>query len=485
VADNRDIEWAVLDIKDRASKITLYRSYYDGEHRAPWATPKWNVAFADLFGRFRDNLCPAIINAKADRIQLTSIRGPNDAINAAISSIWDREKLEARQGEITKNAFKDGDAFVLIWPDEANLARWYIQRGDRMAISYSDSPQGDIDLAAKLWPQHEWSKDGRSLWRLTLYYRDRIEKYITEKEINGSDIPEDPARWNEFEETALTEDEAESGEDVTAPGWPAENPYGIVPVFPFPNNADTGLYGVSELKDVIPMQDALNKSVADMLVGSEFVAWPQRILIGVEVDVDESGQPTGKEQKQALDRILAIGNPDAKAAEWAGADLTKFIAEQDSFRAEMARISQTPLHYLLLSGDFPSGEALDAAEAPMIAQVEDRILAQKPVWGAAMSFALTIERVTHDPGSLNAIYKPTRRINWTAMAEEMRVKKELGVPDEQLWQEMGYDEKQVAEFTAAKEERRAEMQANFDAGIGGINPEATNGQVPAGIGIGE
>lgn len=480
MAENTDIEWAIRTIKERAVDIGLWRAYFDGDHRAPWATPKWNAAFADLFGKFRDNLCPAIINAKADRIQLTAIESSEASVATAIQTVWERETLEERQGEITKNALKDGDAFVLIWPDAEGLARWYIQRGDRIACRYATEPQGEIELAAKVWPTQEWTKNGTTKWRLNLYYQDRIERFITGKETAGSDLADDPAKWDEFTPDAVVDEE--TGEE-TPGSFIIDNPYGQVPIFPFPNNADTGAYGTSELKDAIPIQDALNKSVADMLVGEEFVAWPQRVLIGVEVDVDENGEPTGKEQRQALDRILAIANPNAKTAEFTGADLTKFIATQDSFRAEMARITQTPLHYMLLEGDFPSGEALDAAEAPLLAQVDDRILSWKPRWQRAMSFSMAVEGITHDPTKINAQFKPTRRVDLAKLAEELRMKKELGVSDEQLWREMGYDENQIKEFAKAKAERVATMQATFDAGAGGLNPEATNGAAAAAGGI--
>ena len=151
----------------------------------------------------------------------------------------------------------------------------------------------------------------------------------------------------------------------------------------------------------------------------------------------------------------------------------------------MARITQTPLHYMLLEGDFPSGEALDAAEAPMLAQVDDRILSWKPRWARAMAFALEVEGTAHDPTKINAQFKPTRRIDLAKLAEELRMKKELGVPDEQLWREMGYDEAQIKEFADAKAERQAQMQAQFDAGAGGVNPEATNGTAAAAFGAAE
>lgn len=476
MVDNPEIEWAVTDIKDRADRISLYRAYYDGRHRMPWSTDRWNAAFSSLFGRFRDNLCPAVVDAKADRIQLMNLSaGESDtAINTAINTIWQRERLESRQGEVTKNALKDGDAFVIVWPDEANQARWYIQRGDRMAARYSNEPQGELEIAAKLWPADEWTTTERVKWRLNLYYPDRIERYITTAEVTNGDVPTKPASWEEYQPATPAEGDDDEGRPEMRPV--IDNPYGRIPIFPFPNNADLGAYGRSELHDVIPMQDALNKSVANMLVAGEFVAWPQRVLIGVEVDVDENGQPTGKEQRMALDRILTVGNPSAKVAEWAGANLQGFIAEQDSYRAEMARISRTPLHYLLLSGEFPSGEALDAAEQPLISQCNDRILTMRPAWSGAMEFALMIEGTTVEPGTVNAVFAPTKRVSPSQQAAELTLKKELGVPDEQLWREMGYDEDQIKEFTAAKEERVASMQAAFDAGSAIPNPAAA---VPA------
>lgn len=457
-----DITWSVKDILRRSDEVRLYRDYYDGNHAIPWASPNWRKKFWDLFHEFRDNLCPAVIDAKADRIQLAGITAGVDevAVNDAISAIWQRERLEARQGEITKNALKDGDAFIIVWPDESNRARWYIQRGDRMAIRYAEEPQGTLQMAAKLWPVEDHAD--RTRWRINLYYADRIERHITTNEIAGGEVPEDPARWEPFVPASPGEDTDEGPPNLSSI---VPNPYGMVPVFPFPNNGDTGAYGRSDLKDIIPLQNALNKSMANMLVAGEFVAWPQRYIIGLEVDVDEHGRPTGSEQNAAMNHILAIGNPNAKAGTFEGADLRSFIAEQDSLRGEIARVSRTPLHYLLLSGDFPSGEALDAAEEPMVAAVNDRILGMRPVWQAAMSFSLTIEGVEHDPTVLDAVFLPTRRINHTARAEDMRMKKELGIPDEQLWREMGYDEEQIRQFSVMKAERRVAMQASFDAGV--------------------
>jgi hypothetical protein len=139
----------------------------------------------------------------------------------------------------------------------------------------------------------------------------------------------------------------------------------------------------------------------------------------------------------------------------------------------MARISRTPLHYLLLSGNFPSGEALAAAERPLMSQIADRIVTLRTGWQAATSFSLIIENVAHDPAGIDPIYKDTAYKDPASGVEMLRLKKELGVPDEELWLEMGYDQAKIDEFKDAKAERTLMMQAAFDTGTPDtINPAA-------------
>jgi hypothetical protein len=82
--------------------------------------------------------------------------------------------------------------------------------------------------------------------------------------------------------------------------------------------------GQSDLKVVIPIQDALNKLLSDMLIGAEYQAFPQRVLLGVEIPKDPiDRQPMPAAQLQASQsRLWAFGNPDAKVAEFKAADLS-------------------------------------------------------------------------------------------------------------------------------------------------------------------
>jgi hypothetical protein len=51
--------------------------------------------------------------------------------------------------------------------------------------------------------------------------------------------------------------------------------------------------------------------------------------------------------------------------------LTQYVEVMENHRAEIARVSGTPLHYLFITrGDFPSGEAMKSAEARFTSKVE-------------------------------------------------------------------------------------------------------------------
>src|SRR5213078_183591 len=105
--------------------------------------------------------------------------------------------------------------------------------------------------------------------RINLFCADRIEKYISRSKSEGS-VPD-------------------AGE-FTPLGDAVANPYGIVPVFHFANNADIGKPGRSELEAAIPIQDGLNKAVLDMLVAMEFTAFRQRWAAGIEIEYGEDGK---------------------------------------------------------------------------------------------------------------------------------------------------------------------------------------------------
>jgi len=415
------------------------------------------------FGDFELNLGPGIWDAVRDKLRVTGFTvddaGKRDAftrshnissssderVNASLlRAIWQRNRMGMRAGEIHKEALKCGDAYMFVWPDAHGNAVLYPNRAANITVIHDDEVPGRIAWAAKAWIQ----LDKRV--RLNLFYPDRIEKYISKARSEGT-LP-DAKEFVPFSEGA--EFQVSSSKSDQKPGTrnleseTVLNPYGIVPVFHFSNNADLGMMGRSELEAAIPVQDGLNKSVLDMLVAMEFSAFRQRWAAGIEVEYDTDGKALGP-FTAGVEHLWIAGNPDAKFGDFEAAQLEQFLKVKDSFRVDMASVTGTPLHYFLQNNaGLPSGESLKKAETRFISKVRDRHESFGQVWADAMSFALMIEGHGRDIRLITEWEDPAPMSD-REFLENILLKRQIGLPVRQALVEAGYGEADVREMEDA------------------------------------
>ena len=90
-------------------------------------------------------------------------------------------------------------------------------------------------------------------------------------------LPGDIVWWQRDASTkSWTLDEVGSG----------RNPLGVVPLVPLPNAPTLReRQGRSDVERVIPLQNAVNKLCGDMIIASEYAAFPQRWATGIEIPV--------------------------------------------------------------------------------------------------------------------------------------------------------------------------------------------------------
>lgn len=361
---NADIAWALAQFAARRDGYVRARDYYDGNHKLAFATDKFRSAFGGLFKAFADNLCPCVVETVKDRLRLDGFTAAT--VQTPVDEIWRRNRLKVRAGQVHLDALIEGDAYLIIWPDRDGSPIFYPNRGSAVCVEFDDEEPGYIIRAAKAW----LIREGK--YRLNLYFRDRIEKYVTKEKVQGG-MPDKATAFIRHEPVGET--------------WPLPNPYDKVPVFHFGNRASIGCLGISELREAMPVQDALNKSVADMLVAEEFYGFPQRWAVGLE-EMDEA--EAKRRYQLVAGGVWGSTSKEVQFGQFEAADISKFILVSESFRKEMARVSRTPMHYFSLEGTFPSGEALKTAEAPL----NDKVVDKKEIWGGvwsdAMRFALQI-----------------------------------------------------------------------------------------------
>jgi hypothetical protein len=271
---NQHIKQAIDNFRRSAVRYAKTERYYRGDHDLAFATEKFENAFGQLFREFAMNLCPAICDAVKDKLRIEGFgvngksdaftRSPADPLDSSgpeqdiheksftpkgvthtvrtIDHIWFRNRMPQRAGEIHKEALKNGDAYAIVWFDASGEVTIYPHRAANVTVHYGEDSPGQIQWAAKYWR----TSDRRT--RLNIFYPDRIERYVTKKEFDAA-IPDPadfvpiagnagvpPASSAEHENAVKPQAALHAGH--VRSGHIVANPFGVVPVFHFANNAD-------------------------------------------------------------------------------------------------------------------------------------------------------------------------------------------------------------------------------------------------------
>jgi hypothetical protein len=442
------VAWAVSAFKDsKAPRYAMYRSYVEGDQPMEYATAKFRQAFGRLFDAFAYNRCATVVDAHADRLRVAGFGSDDteqdDPIAQAAQDLWDRNHMDIHEGQLAVESFAFGDAYLIVEtnPDNAAVYLWP-QSAEQVRVHYDEDRPGVIDLAAKMW------QDDDERMRLTVYYTDRIEKYRTVN--RARQVPSSPKAFEPFQPESDT-------------AWPIPLPLGdTVPVFHFPNNARINSYGVSELRDVIGLQDALNKSLMDQLVASEFAAAPQRVILGYDA-TDEESRVAMDNLVSGLTRMLAIppggeGEPSPSIAEFSAADMRQYDLVAEKWDIRISRVSKVPVHYLTQTGIAASGRALRIAEAPFVEKMTDRQMERGPVYANAITYALRLEGTAVETGDLRINWEPAAPISEEDKWDIAAAKASTGMPLVQILKEMGYEPDQIDTIVELLKAERAYAQ---------------------------
>jgi hypothetical protein len=429
--------------------------YIKGKHDLAFATTKWKGEFGKLFGQFRDNYCRRVVETLSDYVQFEAVKTGNDAADGALSDWFEAQKIDAEQGRISHDAFLYGDAYAILAPDPDDEAalRFYRQIPGLCEVYYDPERTDSILFALKIW------RTLGNAWRLNVYTQEGVFRYTSRKNTR--------ARGDTTQTTSTA--------PATLRGYSplADTPFepniveGKVPFFHWSNIPTDDGEGVSELDDVIPLQDELNKVLCDMMVTSEFQSYRQRWATGIEVEYG----PDGKEKPQNLDgphRLMWSTSSETKFGEFEQADLNQHLAAAKDARQEIARISRIPLHHLSMTDNFPSGESLKTAEAPLQAKIKDRVKSWGNVWEAVAAYNLEATDAALAAGvkKYSAEFADTtpRSRKEEADAEDIEVgtaekKIKLGVSRKKALEELGYSEEEQEQF---KEDNLTDAEERAD-----------------------
>jgi hypothetical protein len=435
----KEVVQALRRLGARQEACRVARKYYTGDHPMEYGKAEFRASIKQLFAGFRYNLCPIPIDVLSDRLQLTSMQEGNEAA-AQWQETARKVRLDAFQGRVHREALLCGVCHVLAWEVKGKGLRWYLQAAHLFELAFADADSETPVAGVKAWI------DEKKRFRLSVYYADRVERFLF-KDSN----------------TQLTDLENLNGIRVFADDEPSiqNHPFGVVPAVRFANKD-----GQSELTDLIPLQNALNKSMLDMLLTSEAYGIPQRYVLGMAIDRD----PLTGLEKNPIPKgggVWVFEGEEIKVGQLAAADVAAISKSIGDNEERFARVAGLPIHFIRMGGDVPSGEALRVAESRISAKARGRTVE----FGNSWEDLSRISWRTPD-AQLDALWAPVETVSEAERLDAAQKKKSVGIPEAQVWREMGYTEKQIAEFEAANEAKRAkEMERSlrtFAAGQSGF-----------------
>jgi hypothetical protein len=448
--------------KQKQSLVTLAQRYYDGDHdvKLTKRQQEWLDQHPGTV-KFTVNHCPTIVDAVVGRLQVIGFdvadedkdAPPEGKLSTVAWEWWQENRMDAVQTEAYRKAGIAGETFMLVsWDNDEQRPDWVLHprfvdtsaggSGYGMWIEY---PNGDYlqkpTRAIKQWTEE--SADGKTtLTRRTVYYPERIEKLVLGKD----------GAWEPYK--------VEGSEEPWPLPWVGKDnkPLGI-PVAHFRN---PGLK--SDLAEIVPLQDALNKSWLDLLAAEDSTAFRTLIMVGMVPTKD------GKLPKDDGSNLLKLlpgqmwatkDKPtDVQIHTLDPASLQPLLDAEERIVLRMASVSGTPVNRFLITRQIQSAEGQKEGEAALLEKIRERHVLLGNAWEDVIRIST---RLANTFGSASYDDKPKVATVWESAQvrnekehiEELQGKQALGVDDETIWAELGYDEAKIKDFKLAKTKKAA------------------------------
>lgn len=454
-----------LRLNARRPDIDKSEKYYEGEQPLTYATEEWRQQNAQRYVGFSDNWCAPVVNAAAERASIGGIT--SFGAKSRASKYWDvlrRNKFELQFSQSVVSTMTSGRTFAIVWGDT------------------DENPVVTFEHPSMVEIQYDWENPNRRVAAIKTWVDDEVE-YATLY------TPEWVFKWERPRPTK--KDERASQADQSKPGtgdesgwkprggvdaeWVISNPLGVVPVVEFENRPLLRGNPISEIRGVMPMQDAINLLWAYLMLAADYASMEARVILGSDPPkipiLDKAGKVVGERPVDMKDlrekRILSITGDNAKIDSWKAAALDVFTDTVEIAVGHIAAQTRTPPHYLAANKGLQnlSGDALKNAEAGLATKVREfRAFTDDSLRELLRLMALVMK------DKKGAALAPLAAFHWdrieirseAQLADALLKKSQMGYPFEFLLEEAGHS---PAEITRIMELRKAEMDAALAGGV--------------------
>ncbi|UXA05711.1 phage portal protein [Mycobacterium sp. SMC-2] len=435
---NQDLLVELLHTLDGPQwRYSTLQSYYTGRQPLSFLSPEARVALGDRFGRMASNLPRLAVTSLAERLRVVGFKG------ADVWPDWLRLDLDQLSAAAHRDALLFGQSFVICWADSVGRPLVTVESPKQVAV-ISDPGTRAVTSAVKRWRTQTTTE-------AVVYLPDQIIRL-------RADTPGAATAGFYVVETL-------------------DNPMGVVPVVPLRNsdlvsvwrpdaNGTTDI-GHSELDDLMPLVDGLNKVLTDLLVSSEYVGRPRRWATGIELVerpvLDADGNPVLDNNNEPVmetvspipegDRLMTAESEQAKFGQLDAADLRGYTNAVNVLVTQIMAVSALPAHYVGILTDSPtSADAIRAAEASLTARAEARQQSFGRGWEQAARLMVAV-RDGVDPAvvDVQVQWAPADTRSVAAEADATVKLFQAGLlPASYALQKLGYSADEIAAIRAAR-----------------------------------
>ncbi|MDV7194664.1 phage portal protein [Mycolicibacterium fortuitum] len=409
------------------ARYSLLDNYYTGNQPLAFLSPESKTALGNRFGRMASNLPRLAVTALAERLRIIGFS------DEKLWAEWLRNDMDQLSGVAHREALLLGDSFVIVWADLAGRPNVTVESAKQIAVE-RDPGTREIIAAVKRW-------ETETTTEAVLYLPDTITRYSANSvgaTLGFQTVKEIP------------------------------NPLGVVPLVDL-RNSDRILddYGSSEIEDMMPLVDGLNKSLVDMMTTSEYVGRPRRWATGIELEerpvIDSEGNPVLDDDDQPVvetvnpipegNRAMIAESHEAKFGQLASADLGGYEASVNVLLGQIMAVSTLPAHYVGIFTDNPaSADALRASEASLTARAEARQQTFGRAWEQVAKLMLAVRDRT-DPRQISDVSVKWADAATRSVAQEADATVKLFqsglLPRDYALKKLGFSDLEISEIRAA------------------------------------
>lgn len=387
----------------------MLESYYEGEQRLD----RMGLAVPDELALFRTlvNVPRIAVDEPVRRQALRGFqRAGKPGIDKGLQEAWTANNLTSQSilGHCDARLYGRGFVGVSTNPENAKMPRITVESPEGFAV--------DIDpLNRRIRRALRRYTDGTK--QMATYYTPTMTRWL--ERANG--------KWTDAAE-------------------PDFHDLGVVALVMLLNRARTGRFeGVSEMKDVLGKTDSIARTIMNMEVGAEALAWPKRWAAGVgsEDFKDKNGNVVPKWEAY-MTVLMTTKNESAKFGEFAAADLANFYNTVNAFLRWCALELGLPLRFLAQEATNPATEgAIKADESRLNANVELKNAFDGDSWSWVMGLyeRFRLGKFGRQTNGIQALWFDPATPTIAQRADAVLKLFQAGVLSRQgAWDEMGWDE---------------------------------------------